>query len=279
VLPIAAAAAAIALIAAIARPASHPAIGVGLLWYAIALVPVLGIVPIGPQAMADRYAYLPAVGIYAAIAFGAGDAIARRSRRDRTAAAALAIAVLMALAVVTRAQLAHWRSSEALFRHATEVTRDNAAMHFRLATTLEGRGRMEEALEHYRKAVEIRPDLGLAHYRLASVLMSLKMADAAHAHYREAVRAGVEVANDMIGLLLMSQRKLPEALAHYREAARRNPRSAEARAMLAYVLSATGDLPGALREYRAAAKLASDPLRWSAEIEAVERRMRGEPPR
>jgi tetratricopeptide (TPR) repeat protein len=276
-LAIAGALGAIAIPAALSWRARHPATRIGLLWYAIALVPVLGIVPIGPQAIAERYAYVPAVGVYIALVFGMGDALAGRSRSVRIAAAALFLALLVPLALASRAQLETWRSSEALFRHATEVTRDNAAMHFRLATTLEGRGQLEEAIEHYRKAVEIRPDLGQAHYRFAGALMSAKQLDAAKEHYRKALDLGVANARDMMGLLLVAQGDLPAAITHYREEVQKSPGSAEARAMLAYVLSAAGDLPGALREYRTAAGLASEPSRWAAEIEALERHMRGAP--
>jgi tetratricopeptide (TPR) repeat protein len=270
--------AALAVIAALALRLRQPALRAGLLWYAIALLPMLGIVPIGPQAMADRYAYVPAVGIYLALVFAVAELFARRSRARQIAGAALVCALLVSLALVSRGQLQTWRSSEDLFRHATEVTRDNAAMHFRLAITLEGRGRIEEALEHYRKAVEIRPDLGDAHYRLANALLATNQLDAADVHYREALRAGVEYANDMIGLLLVVKGDLPAALAHYREEVRRRPRLAEAHAMLAHVLGLAGDLPEALREYRAAADLAAEPSRWLAEVEALERRIRGEAP-
>jgi tetratricopeptide (TPR) repeat protein len=278
-LEVAAALAAIALIAAVAWRARQPAVRVGLAWYAIALLPVAGIVPIGPQALADRYAYLPAVGVYVAIVFGAGDAIARRPRGVRIAAAAGFAALLVPLAQASRAQLQHWSSSEALFRHATEVTRDNAPMHVRLATTLEGRGAPEAAIAEYRKALEIRPDLGHAHYQLANLLMATRQFDAAHEHYRQALDAGMTVASGMIGLLLVARGDVPAAVTHYRTEVQQQPGSAETRAMLAYTLSLAGDLPGALREYRVAAGLASEPSRWSAEIEALERRLREAAPR
>jgi len=277
-LAVALALAALALIAAVALRLRQPALRVGLLWYAIALLPVLGIVPIGPQAMADRYAYVPAVGIYLAVVFAVADLFALRSRARQIAGAALFCALMVSLALVSRGQIQTWRSSEALFRHATEVTRDNAAMHFRLAITLDGRGRIEEALEHYRKTVEIRPDLGDAHYRLANMLLSTDQLDAADAHYREAIRAGVEHASDALGLLLVVKGDLPAALEHYREAVRRHPESADARAILAHVLGLTGELSEALREYRAAADLAAEPSRWSTEIETLERRIRGQAP-
>jgi len=156
------AAAAAILLLAVTLVAWHergrrPYLAVGWLWFLGTLFPVIGLVQVGSQAMADRYMYLPLVGLGIAVAWGANDALARVRGRGPILAIAGCSAVA-ALAATTTAELRHWRDSEALFRHALAVTEENHVAHSYLGTALLAQGRTGEAIRHYQISLRIRPD-------------------------------------------------------------------------------------------------------------------------
>jgi len=154
---------------ALSRAASRPQLAVGWLWFLIMLLPMSGLVQVGSQARADRYLYLPAIGLALALAIDAPIGLARAglSRRGIGALAALALVGLGALSL---AQLRHWRSSESLFRHALEVTSDNPIAHAHLGLALETQGRHPEAVAEYRRALALAPDLHRVSNALAWLL-------------------------------------------------------------------------------------------------------------
>jgi tetratricopeptide (TPR) repeat protein len=151
------------------RERRRPAFAVGWLWYLVTLAPVIGLVQVGSQAMADRYTYLPLVGLALAAAFGLPGLLPERAawRRGLCAAGVAALAALFASASL---ELRHWRDSEALFRHALEVTSENPIAQAQLAAALEAQGRTAEAIEHYREAIRLRPDAVLVANALAWLL-------------------------------------------------------------------------------------------------------------
>jgi tetratricopeptide (TPR) repeat protein len=156
-------AAAAAVLAAITLPAlalrrSRPYLLVGWLWYLVTLLPVLGIVQVGPQARADRYTYVPMVGIAILVAFGAWDA-ARRPAARRVLAVAAGAAVA-ALAVATRVQVGTWRDSLTLFGRMLEVGPEDPLPHERLAAVYLRAGDLERAEHHYTRMFKLAPDLG-----------------------------------------------------------------------------------------------------------------------
>lgn len=150
---------------------------VGWLWFLGTLVPVIGILQVGGQAMADRYTYLPTIGLFLIAAW----ALPRR------AVWALAPAVL-ALAIVTRLQLRHWEDSETLFRHAVAVTERNFVAHLHLAQIYAERGERGRALEHFRTTLEIRPGMWQAQASLGNTLRRWGRPDKALPHLTNAVR-------------------------------------------------------------------------------------------
>jgi tetratricopeptide (TPR) repeat protein len=151
------------------RQRRQPALAVGWLWYLVTLAPVIGLVQVGSQAMADRYTYLPLVGLALAAAFGLPGLLPARPvwRRGVAAAGGAALGALFATASL---QLRHWRDSEALFRHALEVTGENPIAQAQLAAALEAQGRMAEAIEHYRESIRLRPGAVLVANALAWLL-------------------------------------------------------------------------------------------------------------
>ena len=135
----------------------RPYLTLGWLWYLGTLLPVIGIVHVGFQAMADRYSYLPLIGIYIAIAW-AGRELVLRWRSARLVVAITAVASLIACTLITRSQIPTWRDSTSVFAHAIEVTRDNYFAHANLGSILLAHGNVDDAMAHYEKALRIRPD-------------------------------------------------------------------------------------------------------------------------
>jgi tetratricopeptide (TPR) repeat protein len=130
---------------------------VGWLWFLGMLVPTLGLVQVGSQALADRYMYLPLAGLALALAWGVAGAVGTRGYRGAVLAGA-ALLVVAGLSGATRAQLRHWRDSASLFAHALEVTEENHIAHAFLGAAYAERGQLAQTISHYREALRIRPD-------------------------------------------------------------------------------------------------------------------------
>ena len=138
---------------------SRPYLALGWFWYLGMLVPVIGVVQVGEQRMADRYTYLPMIGAYIAVVWGVRDLAAARPWA-RPALAALVPILLFACLGQGWRQVAHWRSSETVFQHALAVTSDNYFAHNHLGRAYENAGRLEPAIAQYREAIRIRPSAG-----------------------------------------------------------------------------------------------------------------------
>lgn len=141
---------------AIATLRRAPWLMVGWLWYLGTLVPVIGLVKVGNQAMADRYTYIPYVGVFIVIVW-AITLLLERVRISPRIPLTLACVVLALCAVLTSLQLRHWRNSETLFRRAIAVTSNNTVAHNNLGNTLMAQGRIDEAITHYEAAVAAAP--------------------------------------------------------------------------------------------------------------------------
>jgi tetratricopeptide (TPR) repeat protein len=243
----------------------RPFLAVGWLWFLGTLVPVIGLVRQGDQAMADRFTYLPAIGLYVMVAWGALSVPGlRRNGALRTAGpgamlATAAAATLVALLVVTAAQIPHWQNSLALFSHAVAVTRDNHVAHSNLGIALTERGRHDEAMAHYARAVAIAPGYAKAHLNLGRALARAGRGPEAEAEYAEAVRLdpGSAVAAYNLGLARAERGALDAAIAEYRRALAIEPRYAKAANNLGWALAAKGDASAAVAAYERA--LAIDP--------------------
>jgi len=203
---------------------AHPWAPAGWLWFGISLVPVIGIVQVGSQALADRYTYVPHIGLLLAGAFGLAELVRRRPSL-RVPVAAGAAAAVCALALVTHRQVSVWQSSESLYGHALAVTSDNAKIHYNLAGTRFRRGDFEAALRHYREVVRIDPDYPSAHYSLGTTLRRLGRDDEARRHFeRELERhpAHAESHNNL-GDLAYRAGAMEEALARFERALEARP--------------------------------------------------------
>jgi tetratricopeptide (TPR) repeat protein len=206
------------------RCGSSPWLAVGWLWYLITLVPVIGIVQVGWQAMADRYTYLPLAGIFIALVWGCGEALDRR-RVGGVGIALVSLALIVALSLAARNQLGHWRSSVALFEHALSVTEGNFLAHQNLATALESTERHAEAESHFREVIRLRPDYERTYVSLGAVLSRQGRHDEAAGLFLEALRRNPDFpeAHYNMGSVLLLTGDYSRALHHFESAARNRP--------------------------------------------------------
>jgi tetratricopeptide (TPR) repeat protein len=183
---VAAAILAAATAAVFALRKSYPYLLVGWLWYLSMLLPVIGIIQVNLQAHADRYSYLPQIGLYLMIAWGVADLSTNWRYRTQTVGI-VAIVVIASLAITARAQASYWRDSETLWNHTIAVTKDNYFAHASLADLLMRRGRVAEAIGHSEEALRIRPDAADAQNNLGLALLQTGDARRAVAHLEKAL--------------------------------------------------------------------------------------------
>src|SRR5208282_6727253 len=164
-----------------------PYLLVGWLWFLGTLVPVIGLVQVGGAALADRYAYIPSIGLFLAVTFGFRE-LAARFQFPPVAVVAVAVLILGGCLLATEHQLRFWCDSETLFRHALAVTRDNDIAHANLGVALEQEGKPDEALAEYRAAAKLAPGRYQTHNNLGNLLDKIGRPEQALAEYREAVR-------------------------------------------------------------------------------------------
>ena len=236
----------------------RPYLAVGWTWYLGTLVPVIGLVKVGYQAMADRYTYLPAIGLFIIAAWG-GTELAARWPKRRLALAAAAAAALTACALTAQAQLRYWQSSESLFRHTLNVTGNNFVAWSGLGYFLGKQGEPRQAEACYRAAVEINPSFADAWAGLGCALTDLKRYDEAITSYETALHLepGLVKLHNNLATALAARGRIEEAKAQYRVAAQLDPRSAEAHSNLGALLATEGRWAEAVEEFKLA--LAQDP--------------------
>jgi protein O-mannosyl-transferase len=205
----------------------YPYLIVGWLWYLCTLLPVIGLVQVGIQSRADRFTYIPLIGIFIMIAWGLPDLMVRWDSSS-TVLPAVSLIVLAACAVTARGQLQYWKNSLVFWQHTVAVTSENARAHGNLGLVLSEQGKTTEAIAHYTEALRIRADLEDVHNNLANSLAGQGKASEAIVHYKEALRLKPDKveAHNGLGALLDEQGKFDEAIAEYKEALRIQPDSA-----------------------------------------------------
>jgi len=237
----------------------HPYLPVGWLWYLGTLVPVIGLVQVGPQAMADRYTYIPLIGLFILVAWGVPDLLVRWRLR-RIALPTAAGLVIAACAIAARGQVQYWESGTALWTHALEVTTGNYVAHTDLGVVLARQGRTDEAIREFREALRIKPGYADGHNKLGRALAEQGRLDEAIAHYTEALRndpASAEAHNNL-GLALARQGKLDESTHEFLEALRIQPDSAEVHNNFGVVLAGQGRTDEAIHEFQEALRIKPD---------------------
>jgi protein O-mannosyl-transferase len=222
-----------------ARPAPHLAFG--WLFFLGTLVPVIGIVQVGQQAMADRYTYVPFIGLFVAIVWGAAD-LAKRVTAPKALVATLALVWLAALGGMTAHQVQYWTDSLTLFEHALRVTDRNVVVHDRLGAALNHLGRHQEAREHFRAVLAIRPRDAGAHLGLGMAAHDMGHLDEAVTEFRKAlqIRPDFAEAHGNLALALRMQGRIDEAIGEFAAAARLSPGHADSQANLGNALLSRG---------------------------------------
>jgi tetratricopeptide (TPR) repeat protein len=237
-------------VAALLLRQSKPYAATGWFWFLGTLVPVIGLVQVSDQAMADRYAYVPLVGLSVALVWGAADVIAKLARKQAVAIS-LSIPLLAVLATSTGRQVGHWRDNVSLFRNTARVTKENnlafvsmalrqrelaksgmtmASVEITMGDEMARHRKFEEAAAHYLKSLEHDPEQDTAHSRLGAMYLHAGKFDEAAAHYAEVAKMqpNDSMAQANLGLAFKMQGRFDDARLRFREALRLDPANQKA---------------------------------------------------
>ena len=249
-------------VAAIALRTHRPYLLTGWLWYLGMLVPVIGLVQVGWQGRADRYMYLPQIGLYIAATWGVANLTALHRHR-RATLSTVAVLVIAALSSCAWVQNSYWRDSETLFRHALAVTTNNDVAENNLGIVFLGQGKLDEAISLLQSAVDLRPDNSPAHENLAKALLQKGEVDNALVHYRKLLELqpdNIEVHN-IVGTVLIQQHRIREGVEEWRKGLAIDSNNGNAMSNLAWVFATSPD--DSLRDGAKAVQLAEQALRIS----------------
>ncbi len=235
----------------------RPYLVFGWLWYLITLIPVIGIVQVGNQAMADRYTYVPLIGLFVMIAWGVPDMLKRDNGCARPFAPGLSLVaalLVLALAGLTRIQVGYWMDNYTLFKHASEAVDGNAEAYSNYGAALRIMGDNAGALEQYKKAAAIDPNVPIIHANLGGAYHELGRDNEALPEYQKAVKQNPNDASLYTNLAVVQATlgKLKDARFSFDKALKLNPKYAEAHNEYGNFLSSTGRSKEALVQYNAA---------------------------
>lgn len=225
-------------------------LAVGWFWYIGTLVPVIGLVQVGVQSMADRYTYLPSIGISIMIAWSFAELVAKR-RTLRAAVSTVAVLLCLIMTAATHKQVRYWKDDLALFEHACQTAPTNYIMQNNLGITLKAHQRFTEAIEHFKVALQLKKDSYEVHFNLANVLKDTADYDGAMYHYRKALKIEANAnTHHSMAMALFEQKKPGEAVSHYRAALKLDPELVRARYDLAVALTQLKKYDEAVEQFR-----------------------------
>ena len=235
---------------AIRAAKKYPYVIVGLFWYFGTLVPVIGLVQVGEQAMADRYTYIPLIGLFIIVVWGVLDLFRKRHYR-KIYLSMFAMIILSALTARTFFQVSHWKNGVTLFEHAIKVTENNYKAHNNLATVL-GPIDLDRAISHYKEALRIHPKYVTALCNLGLALYNKGNYDEAVSYFTKALKINPQKTDTRMDLanIFFLQAKPEKAISHYREILKTNSENAEAHYNMAYMLSAQKKIDQAEYHYK-----------------------------
>src|SRR5882724_4885593 len=257
-------------IAAIVFRKERPYLFTGWCWYLGMLLPVIGLVQVGEQGHADRYTYLPQIGLFVAVVWLAAElAKGRRSRSRLAVTTAVAASVIVALGWAAFIQTSYWRNSETLWTHALAVTSDNDVAHNNLGYLCVDRGELDKAISHFEAALKIRSGKLDPHYSVGSAFVQMNLADAlglkgladeAMVHYEEAIKLVPNYADAYYnrGNILFATGRVDEAIADWEKTLQIQPNHADAHTCLGNALLRQGLRTEALAHYEQAVVLAPE---------------------
>jgi Flp pilus assembly protein TadD len=252
---------------------TKPYLVTGWFWYLGMLVPVIGLVQVGEQAHADRYTYLPQIGLCIMIAWTVSDLLSESTSRGHRALVGVVTAIaIVSLGVRALGQASYWKNSETLWNHALAVTGENDVAHNNLGFLFLRRGEVDKAISEFQAALNIRTKNAETHYSFGTALIQSNLGNAfagkrlwdeAIDHLQEAVRLRPDYADAYfnLGSVLFQQGRLDQAIAQWQEALTIRPRDAEARRNIANAFRKQGNLKEAISEYEQALNIApEDPV-------------------
>lgn len=270
----------------------YPYFAVGLFWYLGTLVPVIGLVQVGEQAMADRYTYIPSIGLFVLVSWGVPDLV-NKWKYKKLIMGLVALAILFGCVIASFMQIRYWKNSVALFEHTVKVTENNYRAQNDLGTAWEAVD-LDQAIFHYKQALEIKPNYLLAIYNLgvaycekeeydesilnfkkvlkidpqnidarmnlANVLFILDKPDEAVFHYNKIIKADSKNSDAHYNLayVLSKQGKIDEAVSHYEKALRINPKHSKAYYNLGNIFLKQGNVKGAFTHFTEAIRFCPD---------------------
>lgn len=240
---------------------TKPYLVTGWFWYLGMLVPVIGLVQVGEQAHADRYTYLPQIGLYITVAWTVGGLFLESAPRVRRALIGVAAAIaIVSLGVRAIVQASYWKNSETLWNHTLAVTGENDVAYNNLGFLFLRRGELDKAISEFQAALDIRSTNTETHYSLGTALIQNNLGNAfarkqlwgeAINHLQEAVRLRPDYADAYfnLGSVLFQQGRIEQAIAQWQKALAIRPRDAEAHRNVAGALRKQGNVKGAIAEY------------------------------
>lgn len=240
-------------VAAIRLARSRPYFTVGWFWFLITLLPVIGLIQVGEQSMADRYSYIPATGVFILLAWGVPSLIHDVRYRQRIAALFFGTAVI-ASAIATWNQLRYWRDDISMYQHSLKVTSGSTLLYNNLGLAYATKNDLDAAIREYIKALRLNPDYADAHNNMGVALHARGELDAAILEHQRAIqlRPGNSKMHYNLGCAFDKRGNPDEARHEYQEALRISPGNIDAHCNLGVVLAKKGDLDAAIQEFRRA---------------------------
>jgi Flp pilus assembly protein TadD len=242
---------------------------VGWLWYIITLVPVLGIVQVGAQSMADRYTYIPLTGLFIITAWSVREVVLKFPVL-KIISAFVCVVILAALSLCSLVQLTYWKDSSVLFKHAIDVTNSNYIMHGNYGDLLKDAGRLDEAIGHYNQSLRIKPDYYKVYNNLGIALERKGKFEEAVNCFQKVIEltkdkrlkpnqpAGFAEAHCNLATILGQQGQYEQAIEHFRVALTIRPDDAKAHFSLAVLLLKQGRTDSAIESFRRALQIAPE---------------------
>jgi protein O-mannosyl-transferase len=240
-----------------------PYFAVGWFWYLGTLIPVIGVVQVGGQAMADRFVYIPLIGIFIIVAWGLPELISKWRYKEKVLSVSSGI-IIFTLLITTWEQVSHWKNSITIFRHTIRVTDTKhpsfAVIHNNFGVALFADRKNEEAISHFKMAIKLMPTDIKAHYNLGIALFAGQKNEEAIAHYKMAIKLqpNYTSAHYNLGNALFAVKKTEEAISHYKMAIELMPNLSNAHYNLGYALVQKGDMKEAAHHFRETLKLRPD---------------------
>ncbi len=236
-----------------------PYLAVGWLWYVVTLIPVIGIVQVGPQAMANRYTYITLIGLFVIIAWGANDLLSKWLHR-KIWLGTLAAIILPVLIILTWKQVQYWENSFTLYKHTLKHTSNNYVIHNNLGIVLRKQGRAEEAINHYLQALRSNPDYELAHYNLGNAYADQGKTKKVIEAFKQAIRINPDYAEAHynLGVTYAGSGKHKEAIAAFQQAIRIDPDYAHAHYNLGATYAGSGKYKEAIEAFKQGIRIDPD---------------------